>query len=287
MYSTDVFIILWYYAVDLEESSSTVVLSVFLDACGFRKKRQMKRHKYNLGFISDDIIYNHVQDTVLQYKTYINLAEFNSNLIDPIKLTFDAKVYGMTFDEIINSESVRQIDKSNTNHIGFFHQNLFKYAGHGWFVPLQGFDVVNEEQNIYVEMKNKHNTMNSSSSQATYMKMQQKLIENPSATCLLVETIAKKSQNIEWKVRFGGNTYTHDRIRRVSMDKFYEIVFGDKYAFMKLCRKLPLILEDVVSNGSKGIIENTVYDELKEVSSDTLKGLYLLAFQTYEGFDKF
>ena len=247
----------------------------------------MKRHKYNLGFISDDSIYNHVQDTVLQYKTYINLAEFNSNLIDPIKLTFDAKVYGMTFDEIINSESVRQIDKSNTNHIGFFHQNLFKYAGHGWLVPLQGFDVVNEEQNIYVEMKNNHNTMNSSSSQATYMKMQQKLIENPSATCLLVETIAKKSQNIEWKVRFGGNTYTHDRIRRVSMDKFYEIVFGDKYAFMKLCRKLPLILEDVVSNGSKGIIENTVYDELKEVSSDTLKGLYLLAFQTYEGFDKF
>lgn len=259
----------------------------FLDACGFRKKRQMKRHKYNLGFISDDIIYNHVQDTVLQYKTYINLAEFNSNLIDPIKLTFDAKVYGMTFDEIINLESVRQIDKSNTNHIGFFHQNLFKYAGHGWFVPLQGFDVVNEEQNIYVEMKNKHNTMNSSSSQATYMKMQHKLIENPSATCLLVETIAKKSQNIEWKVRFGGNTYTHDRIRRVSMDKFYEIVFGDKYAFMKLCRKLPLILEDVVSNGSKGIIENTVYNELKEVSSDTLTGLYLLAFQTYEGFDKF
>lgn len=119
--------------------------------------------------------------------------------------------------------------------------------------------------------------MNSSSSQATYMKMQQKLIEDTRATCLLVETIAKQSQNIEWKIRFGGNTYQNDRIRRVSMDRFYGMVFGDECAFMKLCKKLPLILEDVVRSGNKGAIENTVCDELKELAQDTLKALYLLA----------
>lgn len=248
---------------------------------------QMKRHRYNLGFISDEDIFNHVRDTVLKYKTHINLAEFNSNLVDPVKLTFDAGVYGMTFDEIIKSETVRQIDKNNTNQIGYFHQNIFKYAEGGWQVPTSGFDVVNKKKHIYVEIKNKHNTMNSSSSQATYMKMQQKLIEDTRATCLLVETIAKQSQNIEWKIRFGGNTYQNDRIRRVSMDRFYGMVFGDECAFMKLCKKLPLILEDVVRSGNKGAIENTVCDELKELAQDTLKALYLLAFRTYEGFDKF
>ncbi len=246
----------------------------------------MAQGKYNLGFISDSEIYEHIKKTVLQYKTVINLDEFNKNLVDPIKLTFDAKVYGKTFDSIIESECIRQIDKANTNHIGYFHQNLFNYAGNGWYVPTKGFDVVNEEKKIFVEMKNKHNTMNSSSSQNTYMKMQKQLLNDPGSTCMLVEAIAKRSQNIVWKATLNGEKYEHERIRRVSMDKFYEIVFGDKYAFMKLCKALPTILNDVIEETHRGIIENSVYDELKEISSDTFKSLYLLAFKTYEGFEQ-
>ena len=83
--------------------------------------------KYGLPFIKDEDIFNHVRDTVQKYRFSINLKEFNKNLIDPIKLTFDSKVYGKTMIEIIESESIRQIDKSNTNHIGYFHQNIFKY----------------------------------------------------------------------------------------------------------------------------------------------------------------
>lgn len=243
--------------------------------------------QYNLGFISDALIYGHVKETVLLYKDFIDLKEFNSNLIDPIKLTFDAKVYGKTFEEIIESECVRQIDKANTNHIGYFHQNLFNYAGNGWRVPEKVFDVVNDQRKIYVEMKNKHNTMNSSSAQATYMKMQRQLINDPQSTCMLVEAIAKKSQDIVWKAKLNGVEYSHPRIRRVSMDKFYEIVFGDSNAFMKLCKALPIILDDVIADTHKGTVNNTVYQELKGISSDTFKSLYLLAFQTYEGFSIF
>lgn len=242
---------------------------------------------YNLGFISDAQIYNHIKETVLLYKTFIDMKEFNSNLIDPIKLTFDAKVYGKTFEEIIDAECVRQIDKANNNHIGgYFHQNLFNYAGNGWRVPDTGFDVVNDERKIYVEMKNKHNTMNSSSAQATYMKMQNQLLKDSDSTCMLVEAIAKQSQNIKWRAKLNGVQYEHERIRRVSMDKFYEIVFGDKYAFLKLCKALPVILDDVIAETHKGTINNTVYNDLKKVSSDTFKSLYLLAFRKYEGFDQ-
>ncbi len=49
-------------------------------------------NNYNLGFISDQDIYEHVKNTVLKYKTFIDLKQFNHNVIDPIKLTFDAKV---------------------------------------------------------------------------------------------------------------------------------------------------------------------------------------------------
>ena len=83
---------------------------------------------YNLGFISNEAIFKHVKDTVSQYRKSINLKEFNENIIDPIKLTFDSKIYGQTIQQTIESECIRQIDKTNNNRIGYFHQNLFKYA---------------------------------------------------------------------------------------------------------------------------------------------------------------
>ena len=242
---------------------------------------------YNLGFISDTDILQHVRETVLKYRFQIDLADFNSNLIDPIKLTFDAKVYKKSIHNVIESEILRQLDKSNTNHIGYFHQNIFKYVGNGWTVPQQGYDVVHDEQHIFVEMKNKHNTMNSSSSQKTYMRMQNTLLHNPNATCLLVEVIAMNSQNIPWRISLDKQPVINERIRRVSIDKFYEIVTGDKYAFIKLCQSLPNIIEDVVNNITLTNKSNTVVEELKAIDHNILKSIYLLSFRKYEGFNDF
>lgn len=240
---------------------------------------------YDLGFISDDQIRKHVLDTVQKYRFSIGLKEFNKNIIDPIKLTFDAKVYDKSLKDIIENEVLRQIDKSNNNHIGYFHQNIFKYLGKGWIVPSSGYDIINEDKKIFVEMKNKHNTMNSSSSQKTYMRMQNILLQDKNATCMLVEIISKKSQNTVWNIKLDGKTVSNERIRRVSIDQFYTLVTGDAFAFKKLCEQLPVILSDVI--GSKKGISNTVFEELLDLSPDLIKSLYLLSFQKYEGFDDF
>lgn len=248
---------------------------------------------YGLGFISDENIFEHVRNTVSQYRRNINLQDFNKNIIDPIKLTFDSKIYGQTMQQTIESECIRQIDKTNNNRIGYFHQYLFKYAGNGWVVPDNGqqggFDVLNDELHLYVEMKNKHNTMNRASASDTYVKMQNKILKDDRATCMLVETIAKRSQNTIWNLTINENGrtehYSHERIRRVSMDKFYELVFGERDAFFKLCKILPDILDDVIAEDDSAKLNNTVYDELDK--SNFYKSLYLLAFKTYEGFENF
>jgi hypothetical protein len=244
-------------------------------------------NNYNLSFISNTDLFKHVQETVEKYRFTIDLAEFNKNIIDPIKLTFDAKVYDKRIQEVVESEILRQLDKSNTNHIGYFHQNIFKYLGHGWRVPDSGFDVINDSRKIYVEMKNKHNTMNSSSSQKTYMRMQSVLINDPAATCMLVEVIANKSQNVKWVISLDGEREFHENIRRVSIDKFYEIVTGEPTAFKQLCEKLPTVIEDVISAMSQRSNVNTVFAELEKISPNLSKSLYLLAFKKYQGFESF
>lgn len=244
-------------------------------------------NNYNLNFISNEDLFNHVKETVLKYRFKINLKEFNKNLIDPIKLTFDSKVYQKDLESLINDEIMRQIDKSNTNHIGYFHQNIFKYVCSGWSVPKEGFDVINEDLKIFVEMKNKHNTMNSKSTAETYSVMQDKILKEPNGKCFLVEIIAKRSQNIVWTVSLKKHKISDERIRRVSIDKFYEIVTSEREAFKNLCQKLPIVIDDVIESLEDEIMQNCVFEELEAMSPNILKSLYLLSFSKYEGFDSF
>ncbi|MCL2199204.1 MAG: Eco47II family restriction endonuclease [Defluviitaleaceae bacterium] len=256
-----------------------------------------------LTFISEQNFSKHVEATIKNYGSKLesfNLKKFNKNVVDPIKLIFDKSVYGFTWEEIIKNEIFRQRDKSNNNDIGYFHQRIFQYI-QDCKVPTNGWDVIfknsagiaisdnDKVSKIFVEMKNKHNTMNSSSSDKTYIKMQAQLLEDDDCACLLVEAIAKKSQNITWAVSVDGQQKKHRRIRRVSMDKFYEIVTGQEDAFYQMCMQLPKTIEKVVAEtGANAVPHDSVVDELREVSKGNeqslILALYMLGFSTYRGF---
>lgn len=245
---------------------------------------------WDLDFIDRNDFKKHVSDTIKTYDNTlkgIDLHSFNSNIIDPIKLTFDSKVYRKTIEEAIENELVRQRDKTNTNAIGYFHQNLFKYINN-CEVPNVGFDVIYTRPNgsrVYVEMKNKHNTMNSSAAQKTFLKMTTQILNDDNCDCYLVEIIAKRSQNIVWNVSLDYERVSNEHIKRVSIDKFYEEVTGDKDAFYKICKQLPIIIDEIISENNEFVVEDdTVISELRSTNPDILKSLYMLAFSTYEGF---
>jgi len=256
-----------------------------------------------LKFISEKDFCKHVEATIKNYGSKLesyNLKKFNKNIVDPVKLIFDKTVYGFTWDEIIKNEIFRQRDKSNNNDIGYFHQRIFQYMKN-CEVPQAGWDVVLKDKSgitvaendkvsrVFVEMKNKHNTMNSSASGKTYIKMQAQLLEDDDCACLLVEAIAKKSQNITWAVSVDGQQKKHRRIRRVSMDKFYALVTGQDDAFYQMCMQLPITIEKVVAEtAANAVPHDTVMDELQEIAKGRdgsfSLALYMLGFGGYEGF---
>lgn len=263
---------------------------------------------WKLNFISEEEFKNHVRATIMKYGEKLesyDLKRFNSNLIDPIKLLFDKSVYQTSWEEIVNNEIFRQRDKSNNNDIGYFHQNIFSYFK-GCEVPQAGWDVIYKNPDgikmpdgdvvhtLYVEMKNKHNTMNSASSAKTYIKMQGQILEDDDCACLLVEAIAKKSQNIKWTTKVDGKNVQHRLIRRVSMDQFYAILTGEEDAFCQMCMVLPEIINSVVNEeGSVSVPRDTVVQELKNVAvlyaeqAEDLAmamAVYMLGFNTYIGF---
>ena len=256
---------------------------------------------YCLPFIKQEDFENHVAQTIKKYSESlksINLKKFNKNIIDPIKLTFDKALFKKEIENIIELELHRQRDKSNTNAIGYFHQNMFKYF-ENCKVPQQGFDVIftrDDGVKIYVEMKNKHNTMNSASAGKTFINMQNQLLNDDDCACFLVEAIAQRSQNIKWETTVDKKKVGHKLIRRVSLDQFYALVTGQEDAFYQMCMVLPSVIEKAVKELEGTIVpHDTVIDELRElaakqdIESEDLAiamAAYMLGFGSYKGFEK-
>lgn len=270
---------------------------------------------WELSFISEKDFTNHVKDTIDKYGEKLesfDIVRFNKNIVDPIKMIFDKTVYQTSWDEIVGNEIFRQRDKSNNNDIGYFHQRIFQYINNchvpdngtegGWDVIFQVPEGITLPEGdivhtVYVEMKNKHNTMNSAAAGKTYIKMQSQLLDDDDCACFLVEAIAKKSQNIKWSTTVYGKSVSHKKIRRVSLDQFYALVTGQEDAFYKMCMVLPKVIEKVVNEGGEDVKvpHDSVMSELrriaKEMNTDDENlamalAVYLLGFSTYNGFSK-
>ncbi|WP_050254076.1 Eco47II family restriction endonuclease, partial [Streptococcus pneumoniae] len=219
-------------------------------------------------------------------------------------------VYRSSWEQIISNEIFRQRDKSNNNDIGYFHQTIFKYIEH-CRVPNNGedggWDVIFENTNgiimpdgsrvsrVYVEMKNKHNTMNSASSGKTFIKIQNQLLQDDDCECFLVKAIAKNSQNIKWEPKVDGQKMGHKYIRRVSLDQFYSLVTGQKDALYNMCMVLPEVINKAVSELDSSTIPNdTVFNEIRDIAAEQnydsedlsiAMAFYLLGFSSYLGFE--
>ena len=246
-----------------------------------------------LTFITEEEFLQHVQATIEKYGEKLNsfdLKRFNKNIVDPIKLIFDKTVYRATWEEIVSNEIFRQRDKSNNNDIGYFHQRIFQYM-ENCEVPNMGWDVIYRNENgiqipdgsvvktVYVEMKNKHNTMNSASAGKTFIKMQNQILQDDDCACFLVEAIAQKSQNIKWETTVDKQKVGHKLIRRVSLDQFYALVTGQEDAFYQMCMILPEVIQKAVDTmDNVEIPEDTVIDELRNLSAEYKKKDINIAF---------
>lgn len=265
-----------------------------------------------LAFISKRDFAAHVRETIRKYGDKLesfDLKRFNKNIVDPIKLIFDKTVYHATWEETVSNEIFRQRDKSNNNDIGYFHQRIFQYIRNcsvpqngeqgGWDVIYANPDGIRLPDGavvhtVYVEMKNKHNTMNSSASGKTFIKMQDQILKDDDCACFLVEAIAKKSQNVKWETSVDGRAVGHRLIRRVSLDQFYALVTGEPDAFYQICMALPGVIQEVVdSEGQNLVPHDTVMEELRAMATKfrmqdrdmaIAMSVYLLGFASYQGF---
>lgn len=262
---------------------------------------------WNINFIKEEDFREHVRKTLQDYSAKFEpytLEKFIKNKPDITKLLFDKNTSGKSWKEIFSDETQRQRDKTTNNSIGYFNQRLFQFLKDcrvpqngtegGWdiiYTPKGGIEIDGiKVDTIKVEMKNKFNTMNDSAQKSILSKMQNELIKDDHCACFLVEVISKRSQNEPWVKK----KKSHRLIRKVSIDRFLELVTGEETAFKQLITVLPKIIEEEIKN-IPIINTDTVYEEiLSELGKQGIEStednitqfLYQNIFNDYLGFKK-
>jgi hypothetical protein len=247
------------------------------------------KNKY-VDFISDEHFLKCVANlhaSYLKAKNNITKNHFYKNKVDTIKLTFDAHFNSIDEESLIQAEILRQIDKSINNSIGTFHEEILSGIEGFEMGSLSGYDIKAKDNSLFADIKNKHNTMNSSSAEALFQKLSKYADENKKAKCYWVQILAKNSFCELWKGEINGKEYSHSRVYKISGDQFYALLSGNENAFYQLYKCLPLVIKDYQNSIVKSEIakQNSALDEIKsEIKNSKRTILDQITFENYSYF---
>jgi hypothetical protein len=252
------------------------------------------KNKY-IDFISDEHLLNciaNLHKSYLKAKNNITKKNFYSNKVDTIKLTFDAQFNDINQESLIQAEILRQIDKSINNSIGTFHEQILGGIKGFQVGNLSGFDIKANDDTLFADIKNKHNTMNSSSAESLFQKLRDYADDYKKSKCYWVQILAKGSFCELWKGDINGKEYSHSRVYKISGDQFYALLSGKGDALFQLYKNLPSAINDYLNSIEKDntIKENSALDEIKlETKTSKRTILDQITFENYSyylGFDK-
>jgi hypothetical protein len=252
------------------------------------------KNKY-VNFTSDEHLLDcigNLHKAYLKAKKNITKKNFYSNKVDTIKLTFDAKFNDIDEESLIQSEILRQIDKSINNSIGTFHEQVL--AGIKGFEAgnLSGYDIKAKNDTLFADIKNKHNTMNSSAAEALFQKLARYANDYKKAKCYWVQILAKGSFCELWSGDINGKEYSHSRVYKISGDQFYSLLSGQEDAMFQLYKALPIAIKDYLKsvNQNEEIAKNSALDEVKSKTKKSKRSILdQITFENYSyylGFEK-
>ena len=217
-----------------------------------------------VGFVSD----RHFRECVEKMcGKYADLAKTGidaqlKNVVDPFKLVFDTLNSGMALDTWERNDIMRIKDKAINNAVGLFHQELLGGV-EGWHQAVSDqnvmIDLAKNDNSVFVELKNKHNTFNSSSRENTHNKFLGITKQHKSAKCYWAYIIPNDGTSGDEMWVYNNNS--NPNIRKVWGKKVYGLVTGDDDALKETWTALPRAIADVIKkSGAFNETENARVD---------------------------
>lgn len=211
----------------------------------------MDTYSYGIDFFSDETLERAISSLLDRVRIARENVNPYKNTIDPFAGVFEAASLEISMEEWFPTEITRQINKSLTNAVGDFHQELMGHLP-GWKSTGKAGGNVDLEhpgafgvdgKPAFAEVKNKYNTMNSKTQEAVYDNFQNILgwPQYRDYNCYLIQVIQKRpSGDVTW---WPAKRAERQDIRRIGAQEVYEIATGNPNALSDLFKATVALLE--------------------------------------------
>jgi len=207
-----------------------------------------------LKFISDENLCSAVTKVIQIIETAEQDAQIklHKNVVDPFSALFHGITHSISYQEWIEQEKNRQIQKTMQNAIGGFHQEILG-ATFGWknLGIGGGLDVLNKKMKIIAEVKNKFNTTKGNHKVEIYdaIKAKLKTSEYNNYIGYYVEIIPQGKKKYDKPFTPSDNKTkkrrpVKNKIRVIDGISFYAMATGRKNALQELFEVLPIVIAD-------------------------------------------
>lgn len=207
-----------------------------------------------LSWISDENLLSSLKEfaAALSRGDEKNAKDSGRNVIDPFATAFSLSFFRMSHEHWIHMEEFRKKDKTLTNALGTFHQQVLGSVD-GWENLGQNafVDLVNDKRKIIAELKNKYNTVKGSDKINIYNTLHSCIYDKVSRfrgyKAYFVTLIPQKPEGILRPFapsdnQSGTKPATDQSIIEIDGKRFYSLVTGNETALEDLFKVILDIL---------------------------------------------
>lgn len=230
-----------------------------------------------LPFISDENLYRHVKTVLDKYRRGLEEASENvdKNVIDPFSAVMESGYHNITILEWLQTiEKSRRSGKSLSNAMGTFHEDVIGSVKNWRRLEVGNvIDVVNDEDKIIADIKNKWNTTKGNHKPNVYDDIKDRLErqfkgyigyyveivpKNPPYNVPFIPSDNKVGKQIKdaklagdkvrnQKLLLDYKRPVNEKIRRIDGKSFYHLVTGYENAIELLYEVLPKVISDLTN----------------------------------------
>jgi len=252
-------------------------------------------NKY-VDFVSDEHLIKCISELYYKYlnaKASYTKKDFNKNKVDVFKMLFDKKFNNLNDEDLIEQEISRQVDRTVVNAIGEFHENILNGVI-GYSKVPSGIDIKSDNNKIFIELKNKHNTVKGEDKKSIFTKLKGEIDKNPDSKAYFARILDGKSTIKQWSFSHKKTKFTDENVFIISGDQLYKLITGNDNSLFQLYQNLPQAIDDfLVSIPAEEKIDNVESSVMSEITSDITKSkrsiideITFSNYSYYLGFDE-
>lgn len=160
--------------------------------------------------------------------------------VDDIKKETDKILYNLTEEQWIEFDNKRIKDKQINNKIGELHEYLItNYVNFVRADKNTKVDIMKKDNSIFIELKNKFNTLNSAGKEQTINNLKQVKTMYPNSLCILGIINGKT-----YKKKINENP----ELWEYSNEELFNLIFEDKNYYNVINKTIKSCLKDWVKN---------------------------------------